>query len=887
MKRICTILTGLLLSLAGFSQPAISDALIPQYITTDGVKTPFAFRLTLNGLKAGATYRYYNRFTEGWSFGEGFCTIVSSSGNFTRITNPSMVTPGAYGEFTADGSGQYTGWFIAEAEPFGFVVTQGAVVYVRIFLNDGDGGTFEWDMVTADMDPITVLGTDAGNPMGALGTGIRSTAAADGVEKNFVMLYDNTAATGRPVAGTFIESDANANIAGDGYAEFYGSAVDNTTKTWGTLIPNSLPGGIQRIVQYSRSNGTIVGSREAASGTWAKEGGGRVSTIDPSGGITDVIVLNGNIVTLGSPARFNQTISFPQPAARQYGDADADPGAVSSGGLAISYTSSNPAVATIVNGQLHIVGAGATDITAMQAGDEDFNAAQEVVRTITINRAPLTIKADDQQMVSGDPFPAWTATFTGFVNGDEAADLVPGPQFQPEAAQHAPGGEYAINVCCAGSANYAISYLPGKLTMTSNKQPQTISFGAITPKQYGAANFNPGAALSSGNTPHYGSSNPAVATIVNNTIHITGAGSTEISAFHPGDANWEGSDTIRQTLLVNKAALTIRADNKTKLEGHVNPALTITYTGFVYADNASVLTSPAVITTVAGTDSPTGDYAITVSGATAANYTITHQHGVLTVQPLPEQSIDFPNLPAKKYGDEPIPAGAQASSGLDINYSSSNPAVATVVNGNIQLHGAGSTTITAAQPGDADHAAAAPVTRTLTVNKVLLTLRAEDKTKQQGTVNPALTIIYSGFVNNENESIFTTPPRVSTTATAASLVGVYPISISNAGGTPANYNLLLTPGKLTVMPAYGANQNEVAAFCSSPGQLQVNVFADTAQKGVIQLFDPAGNRLLNVPVSIGKGSNSFRLPIGNTVGGIYYLRVIAATFTRKEKVRIP
>lgn len=882
MKQIYTVLICLLISLAGFSQPTITETLIPQYISVQDMETPFAFRLTINGLMPGATYRYYNRFSDGFSFGEGSCTLVSSSGVFTRVASPAMSTSGAYGEFIADANGKYTGWFIGEPEYFGYSFFQGAVMFVRIYLNDGAGASYDEYILTVDNEPITVLGTDATVP--GSGTGIRSTPAANGVAKNFVMLYDNIEGAGRPVAGTFIESDGNANDVSNGYTEFYQASVDNVAKAWGTFIPNDLPGGIKKIVQYSLTDGTVAGSRESASGEWAKEGGGRVSTVNPDGGITNVIALNGNAVTLGSaPGKIDQTITFNLASPKQYGHADFNPGATAGSQLEVTYTSSNPAVATIVNGQVHIVGAGSTDITAKQSGDEDFNAAPDVTQTLTVNKVPLTIKADDKQMVSGDPFPVWTATYTGFVNEDDPSALNPQPQFQPAAQQNSPAGTYAIAVSGAGSPNYDITYEPGTLTMTVNKQPQTISFGVIAPKVYGVADFAPGAINSSGLPPQYRSSNPAVAIIVNNAIHITGTGVAVITASHPGNVNFEPAADVTQTLTVNKAPLTIKADDKTKLTGHANPPLTITYTGFVYGENSSILITQPSISTTATTASVPGEYEIMATGATAANYAITHVNGTLTVQPLAVQTITFPELAVKKYGDAPFPAGAAASSGLPVSYSSSNPAVATVVDGEIRIHSAGVTVITAVQPGDASNEPAPDAARTLTVNKTLLTIRANDQSKLEGQANPALALSYSGFANNEDESVLTTLPVVATTATSTSVVGTYPLTVS--GATAANYSILELPGILTVQPVQNGH-NTVAAFCNGPGQLQVNVYADTTQKAVVQLFDPSGNRLLNAAVSLSKGANTFHFPTGNVTSGVYFVRVVAREFTRKEKVWI-
>ncbi|WP_113647753.1 MBG domain-containing protein, partial [Pedobacter chitinilyticus] len=98
---------------------------------------------------------------------------------------------------------------------------------------------------------------------------------------------------------------------------------------------------------------------------------------------------------------------------------------------------------------------------------------------------------------------------------------------------------------------------------------------------------------------------------------------------------------VNNALTVNRKALTVIADNKEKFVGTVNPALTITYNGFVNAETSSVLTTPVSISTTAVTTSPIGTYPITVSGAAAANYTITYTNGVLTVKPGAPTSVSL------------------------------------------------------------------------------------------------------------------------------------------------------------------------------------------------------------------------------------------------------
>src|SRR5262249_38933129 len=93
------------------------------------------------------------------------------------------------------------------------------------------------------------------------------------------------------------------------------------------------------------------------------------------------------------------------------------------------------------------------------------------------------------------------------------------------------------------------------------------------------------------------------------------------------------------------------------------------------------------------------------------------------------------------------------------------------------------------------------VNGTLTVNAAPLTITADDKTKVYGAANPALTVSYSGLVNGDTVgTVVTTPPSVSTTATASSAAGTYPITASGAVAN-ATYAISYVAGTLTVTPA--------------------------------------------------------------------------------------
>src|SRR5207237_10361632 len=85
------------------------------------------------------------------------------------------------------------------------------------------------------------------------------------------------------------------------------------------------------------------------------------------------------------------------------------------------------------------------------------------------------------------------------------------------------------------------------------------------------------------------------------------------------------------TLTVNAAALTITADDKLKSYGAANPALTVTYSGFVNGDTAASLTTAPSVTTTAIAASHAGSYPITARGAVDDDYAVRYGAGTLTV----------------------------------------------------------------------------------------------------------------------------------------------------------------------------------------------------------------------------------------------------------------
>ncbi|WP_341837699.1 MBG domain-containing protein [Chitinophaga pollutisoli] len=578
--------------------------------------------------------------------------------------------------------------------------------------------------------------------------------------------------------------------------------------------------------------------------------------------------VNGKLTVTAKP-RQAQTITFPQPAAKTYGDGDFAGGAQASSGLEVRYTSLTPAVATIINGQIHILKAGTATIRAEQDGNNDYRPATAVSRNIVINKATLNAKPDDKSKVYRDPNPVFTIAYTGFVNGDDAADIQTPPVVNTRATATSDVGNYEIWLSGGTDENYQFSFREGKLDITPRSQ--TITFDALAGKQYGDADFALAGTAASGLAVTYVNETPDIITITGTQVRILKAGRASIRATQAGNNNWQAAAPVTRAFDISKAPLTVTADNKTRVEGTDNPAFTLRYTGFVNGDDAGDIQTQPLATTTATRNSQPGNYDITVAGGTADNYRFIYVKGTLTVTPAVQtkpQTITFPALAARTYGAADFAPGASASSNLAVTYASSNPDVASIVNGNIHIVGAGTTTITARQAGNNDWLAAAPVSRTFTVEKAWLTATAHNKTKEAGTPNPQFSLAITGFVLNEAAHVLTRDVTFTSPANEYSRPGKYPII--PGGGAAANYHFRYVNGILTVTPKITDN---VKAWCSSRSTLQVRIFVMEAQRANIFLYTTSGQQVSPFFRQLNAGSNTIQIDVSNIPTGMYILHI--------------
>ncbi|MBL0314481.1 MAG: T9SS type A sorting domain-containing protein [Flavobacteriales bacterium] len=277
------------------SSASLTEVYLPQAIegasSTNSNRMPYAFRVTLDGLKPNSTFRYYPGAVISsdlaTSNGAGNA-IFAETGGFVRSSGTSLGSVGNYGEFTTNGSGSYTGWFILE--PTGNSrFTSGNDVYMRLMLNNGNDGT-------ATSVRLTTTNTARVHTFGALaanGTALRGSSSA--TARNFVLLYDNETGTGRPIAATYVESDGSDNTTANSYPSFYETNVNGVAGAYAVLIPNTLANGIRRIEQRQLSDAALAGCAATdADGVWPSG----ANTVNPNGGTTTVRVITSTDAAL-------------------------------------------------------------------------------------------------------------------------------------------------------------------------------------------------------------------------------------------------------------------------------------------------------------------------------------------------------------------------------------------------------------------------------------------------------------------------------------------------------------------------------------------------------------------------------------------------------------
>src|SRR5947208_1885914 len=272
------------------------------------------------------------------------------------------------------------------------------------------------------------------------------------------------------------------------------------------------------------------------------------------------------------------------------------------------------------------------------SGNYDFSYADG---NLTVTKAPLDVTANASSRFYGDSNPPFTASYGGFKNGQDifTAGVTGSPSLTTTASESSSVGNYTITAAAGtlASGNYSFVFHDGtlmilKATLEVTANDKSRIYGDVNPGFDATITaFKNGETLAtSGVTGTASCSSGATATssVSGSPYAITCALGTL------GAGNYMFHFNSGQ-LTITKAALTVMADNKSKLLNALNPALTASYSGFKNGETlaSSGVTGSPSLTTLAVQSSPVGSYQITAAAGTlaAGNYSFGFVNGVLFI----------------------------------------------------------------------------------------------------------------------------------------------------------------------------------------------------------------------------------------------------------------
>ncbi len=275
-------------------------------------------------------------------------------------------------------------------------------------------------------------------------------------------------------------------------------------------------------------------------------------------------------------------------------------------------------------------------------------------------------------------------SYNGWVNNDDrdsfggttaTGDLdFTNKKLSTDYFRYAPVGTYEVFVSGVTSDNYEITFVSGTLTVEKANATVTVKnqssvyngsvpvAGNVTGIDYTVTGLKRsaddlGVSISIANAAKDAGVYDLEASASNTNYNVTFVGETASNTATDNSGVW----TIADAFTVDKAKLTITAENKSIIYGDAAPAYTAVYEGFIGADGtasgpaAGVFTTELVLGCAYNQFDNVGDYDITEATAAAANnYYIVFVQGTLTVEKKAIAVTIDRTKTTSEYGTTPI-----------------------------------------------------------------------------------------------------------------------------------------------------------------------------------------------------------------------------------------
>jgi hypothetical protein len=499
----------------------------------------------------------------------------------------------------------------------------------------------------------------------------------------------------------------------------------------------------------------------------------------------------------------SQTISFTNPGDKTLDTAPFALGATATSGMAVSYEVTDGTCTVNAAGTLTIHSTGDCTVTASQAGNSTWNAAEDVSQTFNVGKGnqAITFANPGDKTFDTAPFALGATASSGLDVSYEVTDGTCTVNAGTLTIHST--GDCTVTASQAGDDSWNAAEDVSQ-TFNVGKGNQTITFVNPGPKAFGTPAFDLGATASSGLDVSYEVTD-GTCTVSGSMLTMHGTGDCTVVASQAGDDSWNAAEDVSRTFNVGNGDQSIDfpalpdvpfGTPPFALGAAASSGLAVSYEvidGTCTVDAAGILTIHG-----------TGDCTVTASQAGDDNWNTAESVSQTFTVGSGDQTITFPAIANRSLGSAPFALGATASSGLAVSYEVTS-GTCTVSSGVLTIHGLGDCTVVASQAGDDNWNAAEAVSRSFTVTaKPVLTVTANDQTKGQGEANPVFTFTITGYAEGDSISALSTLPTCTSTADASSPAGTYPITCSGAASN--KYDFTYVAGTLTVATEIVAGQ---------------------------------------------------------------------------------
>jgi uncharacterized protein YjdB len=543
----------------------------------------------------------------------------------------------------------------------------------------------------------------------------------------------------------------------------------------------------------------------------------------------------------------------------------------------VTWSSSNPAVATVFNGTVTAVAAGSAVITATSAADPAKNASATVnvvnivipLTGIALNQTTLNLYKGETGDITVNYTPANT-TQTGVTWSSNTPAVAAVSGGRVTAAGEGTATITATSTTGGYSASCAVTVTLPPLTGIS-LTPNPLVIGVGTTGSF-AVSYIPAATVQTGVT--WTSGDTTVATVDSDTGVITAAAVgtatiTATSAVNPGISK---TATVNVVIPVTGIALDKATLSLNKGETGALAVASYTPSDTTQRDVNWSSSNPAVATVVNGTVTAVGGGDATITATSAGNSAVKDSCAVTVTVPLTGISLSPNPLTITGLGSTgsfTVIYNPSDTTQKDVTWSSSNSAVATVSNGTVTAVAADSATITATSAVDGSKSGSATVTIIIPVTGITLdktTLNLDKggtaalavnytpaNTTQTGVTwsssNPAVATVSDGTVTAKafGTAVITAASTADPTKTAACTVNVavpvtglslpadFTLGVGNTYLLPVAY----TPPDTTQRDVTWLSSNTAVATVSDDGKVTAKALgtavitaASTANGGV-------------------------------------------------------